>query len=311
MTTSKAPKNWSSLLNELTAGVSSIGDLYIKHPTIKDIARQEELRTYYIEQAVEKGFRTLNSALEEAHQSGFWTANDEKSWHGQLSYIKKLQSNYKTIAESQKEDFLETISDELKKYTLQSNKRSKYLAKTAEDWSDKLTFENYAPSLFFKDLACSSPAYDEDEIQYWGDSEFDIIYQNFLEFKDKFPEETLKELACSPLCQNLFFIADSPSEFYGKSALKLTILQQNLFIFTKNYNNIIVNLSGKVQPSILTDYEALDDWSSGTEKDKERLEGQWSGNDNGGITYEDIKKNARQKHATREDKIKSMQNLMK
>lgn len=300
------------LLNDILKGRTPIQGLYFKHAALEDQSRFELLRKHYYEIGAEKGLRPHDIIMEECDANGSWKRADENSWQNQAKYIENLRDNADRIEGPQKAYYEETLMKEIGNFHKLSQRRSALFIDSLESRCDKWAFEKYVPSLIFNDEACTDPVYNEEDLDYMDDRGFDKIYSIFGEFKESTGESPVKSLACSALCQNMFFAAQTCTDFYGKALIHLTELQTRLFLHAKSYNNIIGNLAGKVRDSVLTDWKALENWSKGTEKQKEVMEGQWSNHDDGGLTMEQIRRNAQKKHTqSQQEKMKSMESMLK
>jgi len=299
------------LLNEVIDGVTPVRDFYLKHASLADQARFESIRKKHYDEGAIKGLKPHDVVLEACHKDGSWTKGDESTWHNQARYIETLRDNSERVVGPQKEYFEENLMKELGNFHKMSKRRDSIFSNTLESRCDKWAFEEYVPSLIFKDSQCTQLVYDPEDLAYMDDSEYDSIYSIFGEFREMMGETGIKTLACSSLCQNMFFAAQTCQDFFGVPIIKMTEIQMRLFLHMKNYNGIISNLAGKVKDSVLTDWKALEGWNKGTEKQRERLEGEWSNHKDSGLTMEDIRRNAQKKHTTHQEKMKGLQKIVK
>jgi hypothetical protein len=301
-----------SLLNDIRKGKSKIGDFWIKHPNLSDEALLEDLYEKFFELSKSRKVKTEKEALEAAKKVGSWNEYLESEIARLHSFSSRLQETLDKTAfiKGQKESLEKDIEKNRIKIRELEAKKFAAIGKTAESWANKMSSERYIFSLFFKDSDLKERRWPESEIEYLEDSEVSLAFNEFISFRERFSEESLKSLAVSPFCQNLYECADSAFTFYGKSSLELTQYQQKLFLYLKNYNNIIGCLSGKVSNEKLTDWVELEKWAKSSEKAREQIENSWSKNKDSGLSHEAIKNAAKRDNSTRLKNANNMKNLL-
>jgi len=260
------------LLHELQQGKSECGNFWIKHPYISDEAYLERLNSKFLNIAVKRKIPLEKEAIIIAQKAGTWTEDDEKSLESSTVYSLRLKENYDKIIEVQKKYIEEDLNKSLIEVAKLRQKKNFAISRTAEDWANKLASERYSLSLFFKDIDLKTRAWEDDEMEMLENKDVDFFMMSFFEHRKSFSFESLKALACSGFCQNLYSTAGDPFLFFGKSILEITCFQQRFMSFLGYYKSIIEQISGKVSNEMLSDWEQLEKWAKATETGREEFE---------------------------------------
>jgi hypothetical protein len=301
-----------SLLNEIKLGKSKFCDSLIKHPTLSDEAFLENLYEKFFELSKKRKVKTEKEALEFAKKAGSWNESLESEIVKLNSFCSRLQETLDKTAfiGSQKEALEKDIVKNKEKIRALESRRFSAIGKTAESWANKMSSERYIFSLFFKDQNLAEQKWSDSEVEYIEEGGVSAAFSNFISFREAFSDENLKTLAVSPFCQNLYECCDDAFSFYGKSILDLTQYQQKLFLYLKNYNNIIGMLSGKVSQDKLSDWRELEKWAKSSEKAREQIEGSWSKNKSSDLSRDAIRAAAKKDNSTRLKNATNMKELL-
>jgi hypothetical protein len=280
------------VFNDIKNGSSKSGDFWIKHALLSDEVRFEELNLKYLNYAVKKKALLEVDAISLANKNKTWTEADQNDLNSNISFVKRLQENYEKIIEAQKKYIYDDLVKEIAKVEQLKARRAHAIGKTAEEWAKKISTERYILSLFFKDQLLTVRAWDDNEIEFLDQETVDGCFLDFFDYRKRVNDESLKELACSCFCQNLYGVAGNPFLFFGKSVADLTSNQQRFLLLMEYYKNIITNISGKVPSHVYSDWKELDKWAASGEKSREELENKWTKFNGQGdkINFENIKK---------------------
>lgn len=282
-----------SILNQLKDGKSQSFEYWIKHPDLEDEARLEFLNGKYLSLAVKRKIPLEKEAISLANKLGSWTETNQRDYDSSRAYHSRIKENYEKVIEAHKKHYKEDLDSIALKIQGLEQKKRVAIGKTAEEWATKMSTERYIFSLFYKDKNLTSRAWDDEESEMLEQKEVDRIFVSFFEYRNKFRDDKLKEMACSGFCQNLYCVAGNPLLLFGRSMLELTCAQQRFIILLENYKNIISNISGKIPDSTLTDWQQLDKWAKSTERGRDELEKKWStgpGASDNKINFENIRK---------------------
>lgn len=294
------------LLNDIKVGHSKVGQIYVKHHDLQDEARLSNMVEFFLALTKKRKVPTEAERLEATGKDGTWTREDEKALNDTILMRNRVKLNYDSSMDAMKK----YLKDDLEKFTARAEvldkKRADAIGRTAESVSQRMANERFVASLLFKNAALTERFVSDEEIEYLEEGELNQIYHDFITYRDRTQDNSVRALAASSYCQNLFYIAGSCSELFGKSALDLTVLQQHLLMYIKSYGNIVSQIAGKVSGADLTNHEFLDRWSASSEKAREQMEGKKTG----GPTYESIRKAAERKTSTLEEQAASMKSVL-
>lgn len=250
---------YSDIVNGFSSDLFKDQEVYIKHLSLRDSAILEQINNKYLTEAIARNVPTLAKHKEYLEKENLWTDKDEAKIEEQARFLKNLEITRKNLW---KERDLKPILAEIKLvkdkiYLLEFEKGRYFNTITAESYANKklneyLIYhclykaglkERFFSKEWFDDL-------DEKEI-----SELSVFFNKIL---GRINENSIKKLCVAGFFLNSFYLCeDNCFNFYGKPIVDLTYNQSELFSYGRYFKQIIGDLRGKVDDSILTDPDKL------------------------------------------------------
>ena len=240
--------------------------IYFKHPTIAEHYSTYGNYDYYLEEGRKKGLYTEAEKLEQAIQGGWWSSEKE----GNFNLLKKTIDNLnktkdKLLLQSQKNQIeLEIRKNEaiLLTYVKERNEITTY---TLEQYCQNKLTENLLIFFTYKNQTFTEPFFSsKDEYYDLFVNHINDIQEAFFSYTSLFSIENLKKIAACSFFQNLVYLNNDASSFWGKPTYLCTKYQIDTLLFGKMYRNIITNKAENGQPvsdQILSDPDAFVDWA--------------------------------------------------
>lgn len=299
-------------LNQIKKGKTFLKGYWVKHPTIQDESLLEELHEKFLSLAIKRGVKTEEQALKFAKDNGTWTETLEAKLKRLRHTIGLMEANLlkSAFAEAQRKILQDDINKDWIQILELNEKKNTALGRTAENWAVKMSSERYVLSLFFRDENLIERSWSDVDVEYMEEQEIADIFDIFHDSRKPFDDDTLKSMAISPYCQNLFECCSNCNEFFGKTVMDLTYYQQRFFLYLKNFNSIITQVYGKVSNDILSDWKELEKWAKSSEKAREQLENLWGRSKNRDVTMESLQKVATKGGTSRLEDAKKLNQLM-
>lgn len=300
-----------SILKEIKQGYSPASTFYIRHQSIDDECRYDELKDKYHALAIKRGVKTEEQQIAIAIKKGAWSNEKERKLNAEKIFLKNMQDNYDKQAENLKKLLESDIVKCFAKVQFLQSERDKLCGNTAEHFANKISAEKFILSLFYKSNDLKEPLFSKDDMDYMEEDEVRAYKELFYESNEKFRIAELKSLTCSPYFQNLYSTAKGPIEFFGKPTMELSNHQQTLLMYGDYFQSIISNIAGKVKSENLSDYEFLEKWVKADEKARESIENSSGRGQSVGLNKASIRKNAdKTKNLAGDEKIKSVSKLV-
>lgn len=240
-------------------------NFYVKHLSAKDLNLINKKRIEIRNKTYKIGLLKEEDQLNNLIQNGSWSQEQENEIFKLKSFIKNLKyTKSKLITSRDIQNINNEIKESEKNLDLILKEKNDLVGTTAESYIEKKINEYYIYISLYKDEELKSRFFTESEFDYL---DYDQLYELYLKYNlciSKFSEKNIKKISVSNFFLNSFYICeDNPFVFFGKSIHELTFSQIELFTYAKYFKNIINN--GKTRPpeSILSDPDALIEWSEG------------------------------------------------
>lgn len=264
-------KNFRDICQGYTLINCNLGKFYFKHINVSDQVLLDESKNEYIEEAKKRGIPTVEEALINLKEEGYWTDKDESAIKQEEVFLLKINEQKKnTYLKSQIDVLNKQISDSVTKLNELKNRRSSYLGNTCENYAEQRVTEEFLKFTLFKDS--------ELKILYYNDDTFDEISSEDLSFLINLYNKTLNEFNDSQIQRLVledFFsyympYCEDPIHFYGKPIINLTYNQLRLILYARYFKNIL-STNDKIPEDFRKDPDKLIDYVNANEKAKEKI----------------------------------------
>jgi hypothetical protein len=263
--------------------------VYAKHYGFHDGVETDFVYSIELEKAREAGIDSEDERLLFLYREGIWSEEKEKKIESlRRSISRETSSKRNILLPSKKEEVNRNIKKmEVELYEILSE-RSNLIGKTQEFFAKQESEIFFILNTIYKDSNLSELYIPKDK---HDETEQDDVYELIGAYNESVSSLMgggVKKVALSSECQTLTSLAESAYEFYGKPVSTLTFFQSELYIYAKNYTQM---LNYEIAPSsdIASDPDRLEDWFSSVTNSKKVI-GDSSGNVSlVGATAEDIK----------------------
>ena len=265
-------KNFRDICQGYTVISCNLGKFYFKHINVSDQVLLDESKDQYIEEAKNRGIPTVEEALINLKEEGYWSEKDEAAIKQEEVFLLKITEQKKnTYLKSQIDILNKQINDSLIKLNELKNKRSSYLGNTCENYAEQRVTEEFLKFTLFKDADLKN--------LYFTDDEFDELSSDDLSSLIAFYNKTLTEFADSRIQRLVledFFTyympyCEDPIHFYGKPIINLTYNQLRLILYARYFKNIL-STNDKIPENYRKDPDKLIDYVNANEKAKEKMQ---------------------------------------
>lgn len=250
---------------------------YVKHLTSIDQVAIDEIRSLYLDKAIERGIPPLSEVLVDLNKEGLWTEENEAEIKRLELFIEQAQKNKtELVLKSQIDNQNESIQETRKKINDLLFKRKELLGSNAEDYADKRSNDYYIIKSFFSDKELSVKVFPEEkdynDLYIDEISDFVSVYNNTFQM---FEELKIQEMILQDFYYIYFPFSDDTVGFFGNPVCHLTYNQLKLIVYTKIFKNIFEN-NQHIPEKIKKDPQALLDYGSVSDEAKERMKKQLS-----------------------------------
>ena len=229
---------------------SSEEEVYLKHPTEKDITAIEYSVDLCQSQAKERGIKTEKEIIDQAMKDGIWSfeqeaevSNLQKSIEGSSKYLRKTKNK------SEQEGINKRIEEYQKRLEKISSVRDSLCETTYEKFLNHKRSDFTVLFAFYKDREFKEPILTKSEFEELEFEDVQRLVQVYNAMTSDFSQENLKRIAALPFFLNRFFLSESdPTTFYGKSIINLTVYQSELYAQGKMYRNVLENQEENKMP---------------------------------------------------------------
>lgn len=251
---------------------------YFKHPTHSDSVRIKKYYRECLEEAKESGILSEQLLIASAIEKKWWSEDKERELLIKTDYVKRMtETRSKAMLSSQKKQLDELIETEELAIKELEQERSSFVVDSAETFAAKKIDEFYISSLCYLDKSLSTRLFDDDELEFLSDPEFQLLSFSLFNKINKISHKKIHYLSASSFFQEIIRACpdDSAYEFYGIPSSKLTIHQTDLFVFGNYYKKAIKASPDRIPDEIISDPESLIKWfssSNSSSKAKQKLQ---------------------------------------
>lgn len=247
-------------------------NVYIKHLAHNDQVDLEDIYNQYYQNALQRGVPTEEETLNFLIQEKEWSEEDEKFIEDQEIFVESLiQSKRNLILKSQKEAKNKIIEEALEKLNKKKELRKNLLGNTCESYAENKTNDFFIIKSFYKDKKLKKILFSEDDYESLSHKEVGRIVEQYNKSYSIFNEQDINLLILSDFFKVYFPFCEDTLQFFGKAVCNLTLNQIRLITFARIFKNIFEQ-NPNIPESIKNDPEALLDYASTSEKEKEKLE---------------------------------------
>ena len=213
--------------------------LYLKHLTVKD---QRYLHLYYEKykkRATDKGVETEAEILEKVKLDDLWSDDEDVAIESLRNEIENLQKTKKSFfLNSQKESVQKTINEKQNEYITLLSKRKEIVGKTAEDYATNMAAVEMIRYFVFDSKELNNQAFDEDQFDDMDDD--DLLKLKIIQssVNEKLNELDIQKCVLRPFFSMYLSYCESPSDFFGKPIINLSVFQMRLVLFGKVFHSI-------------------------------------------------------------------------
>jgi len=286
---------YKNIFKDICAGFSAIttpfGKAYIKHINFIEQSYIEENRKKHLDYAKSNGLPTVQEALANLEEEGFWTKADESKIAQEELFIKKIQDQKKTTyLKSQIDVFNAQIEQGLKKLNSLKNTRNSYLGNTCENYADQKNTEDFLKFTLFKDISLKESMFLDEEFDEIPVSELGDIISAYNKINSQFSDLNIQKTTLQDFFSYYSSYSEDPIHFFGLPVTKLTFNQLRLLIYARYFKNIFMQ-NDKMPEEYKKDPEKIFDYVNANEKAKDILNKEKDGQAQSivGATKEDYK----------------------
>lgn len=260
---------FSEILDGKTQAVVLNKPCWIKHFNHFDLAKIERLKSIETKKLKDRGVPDQKDRLVFLNEQGFWTSEDESKHRDQGSLVSGLKKNRRQyqVTRRDRESYQTTLDAaklELKRLDLI---RTNLLGSHLESFVERKINEAWMFHSLYSDSELTQKLWSEEDYDYLSPRELDQSTVDFCGPTLLFSELNIKRIALAGFFQNIFFLANSCYEFYGKPVCSLTFYQSNLASYGGYYKRTLENMDSKhLDEETLRDPEKFEDWIGGTSR---------------------------------------------
>jgi hypothetical protein len=267
---------YRKIFRDITLGYSKTSiegqDVFVKHLNAHDQVDLEDLYDKYSKEAEVRGIPTEKEMLELLTEDDQWTQKDEDYIKNQNTFIESLIASKKhNVLKSQKDEKDKIIEKERDALNEKLRQRSGLLGNTCEKYAENRVNDYYIIKSFYKDDKIETPFFSEDKFDELDQKDLTkIIIKYNVEFK-RFADINLFHLILDQFYQVYFPFCEDCLQFYGKPVCNITHNQIKLISYTRLFKHILEN-NPNIPESIKNDPEALIDYGTTSDKEKEKIQ---------------------------------------
>jgi hypothetical protein len=248
---------------------------YVKHLTSMDQVDIDDVESFYLKKAKERGLKTQAEILPELYQDNTWSKQQENQIERLTTFLEELNLNKKQLVlKSAIDRQNKSIEETKQKIESLQKTRSEAMGANVEDYAAKRSNDHYIIKSFFNDPKLEQPVFaDEDSFSelYLDEvllfiNEYNLIFRNF----DELVIQTM-------ILQDFYYIyfpfSDDTVGFFGHPVCELTYNQLKLIVYTKIFKNIFEQ-NPNIPPSIKKDPQALLDYGNISDEAKSKMKKQ-------------------------------------
>lgn len=256
---------YSSICDEFTCSTINDSKIYFKHPTVADHFRNYSNYEFFLTQGEKRGLISEKNKIDEAIENKWWSLELESKINLLNSTIKNLQiTKDKLIYPSQKKSIEEQINKNYSILASYNKQRREIVGFCLEEYANNKLTEELLLEYTFKDPYFKERYFDNKN-QYYDltDKDAEDVRAAYFNYTELFGVKFLKKVGASGFFQNLMFLTEEASCFWGKPTSKCTKYQIDVLMYGKMFKNFIKMHAENGKPvneDILNDVDKLVDW---------------------------------------------------
>ena len=265
-------KNFRDICQGYTVISCNLGKFYFKHINVSDQVLLDESKDQYIEEAKNRGIPTVEEALINLKEEGYWAEKDETAIKQEEVFLLKITEQKKnTYLKSQIDTLNKQINDSLTKLNELKNKRSSYLGNTCENYAEQRVTEEFLKFTLFKDADLKNLYFTDDEFDELSSDDLSLLIGFYNKTLTEFADSRIQRLVLEDFFTYYMPYCEDPIHFYGKPIINLTYNQLRLILYARYFKNIL-STNDKIPENYRKDPDKLIDYINANEKAKEKMQ---------------------------------------
>jgi len=234
--------------------------IYAKHYGFYDGMETDFVYNLELEKAKELGIDSESDRLLFLYRESVWSEAQENEIENLRNSINRTSESKKNVLlPSYKEIINQNIKEmKAKLYSLLSE-RAELIGKTQEFFAKQESEVFFILNTLYKDSDLKNLYINKDLHDDIDQEDVSELIHAYNETISPIMGGGVKKVALSQECQTLVSLSENAYEFYGRPVATLTFFQTELYIYAKNYAQM---LSHELSPSsdIASDPDRLEDW---------------------------------------------------
>jgi len=264
-------KNFRDICQGYTLISCDLGKFYFKHINISDQVLLDESKNEYIEEAKKRGIPTVDEALINLKEEGYWTDKDENAIKQEEVFLLKITEQKKNAYLKSQIDLLnKQINDSVKKLNELKNKRSSYLGNTCENYAEQRVTEEFLKFTVYKDTSLNNLYFTNEEFDELSSDDLSALIVLYNKTLVDFSETQIQRLVLDDFFSYYMPYCEDPIHFYGKPIINLTYNQLRLILYARYFKNIL-STNDKIPEDYRKDPDKLIDYVNANEKAKDKI----------------------------------------
>lgn len=264
-------KNFRDICQGYTYINCDLGKFYFKHINVSDQVLLDESKNDYIEEAKKRGIPTVEEALINLKEEGYWTDKDESAIKQEEVFLLKITEQKKnTYLKSQIDVLNKQINESINKLNELKNKRSSYLGNTCENYAEQRVTEEFLKFTLYKDSELKNLYYNNDDFDEISSDDLSTLIGLYNKTLSEFNDSRIQRLVLEDFFTYYMPYCEDPIHFYGKPIINLTYNQLRLILYARYFKNIL-STNDKIPDNVRKDPDKLIDYVNANEKAKEKI----------------------------------------
>lgn len=236
--------------------------VYIKHFCVADDLDVDFFYNNKYSELVNRGIYTEKDKLKYLIKNNLW---DEKR-EGQIKFARDTIADlYKNKSKIYKFSDIQFYKSEIAKneeFLINLlTERAELIDSTAENSARRASDLLLIQKSFFSDKQLTKSLYTEEEFAELSSGEIDRLYELYYQSQNDLSEPNFKKIAIQNFFNNLYFLSEKATDFFGGSIVSLTKPQNQLLIWANYFKNVLQN--NDIPAEIMDDPEKISDWVAG------------------------------------------------
>lgn len=210
--------------------------LFIKHHDFKEQAEMPRYIKIFKEQAEKRGIPNEQEAIEEAIKRGDWSKKDEEFVSVQSEKIKALtKAAQKMKIPSQRESQMKMVKGLQDELAAKKEERDSLLEYTSESVAYRKTSNRFMEKILFKNEELTEPFIEGEDC---SSSEFQEIRALQTKIYNSYSDDNISRAVLQDFFSVFMPFSETPMDFIGKPAVKMTVFQLKLISFARMFFKI-------------------------------------------------------------------------